>query len=108
MVYCSNCGEELPKDAAFCPNCGTKTAGTSGVRDSTTAEEMRRTFEKISIEMEKAFTLAAKEIQTAFKNARENMQKPADVKEPIVCGNCNEKNPGDAVYCYNCGKKLGD
>ena len=22
MPYCSNCGKELPENAAFCPNCG--------------------------------------------------------------------------------------
>jgi uncharacterized membrane protein YvbJ len=109
MAYCSNCGEKLPKDAAFCPKCGTKTTGTTGARAYTTGEEMRQAFEKMSIEMEKAFTLASKEIQAAFRNARENMQQKtttAAPKEPIVCGTCNEKNPGDSVFCYNCGKKL--
>ena len=66
---------------------------------------MRQAFEKMSIEMEKAFTLAAKEIQAAFHNARENINTPAS-KEPIVCDACNEKNPGTSVYCYNCGKQL--
>jgi len=106
MAYCSNCGEKLPKDADFCPRCGTKTMRTPGASASTTtSEEMRQAFAKMSVEIEKAFTLAAKEIQTAFQTARENMQKSTQ-KEPIVCGNCGEKNPGDSVYCFKCGKKL--
>ena len=105
MAYCSNCGEKLPKDADFCPRCGAKTMRTPGATASTTSEEMRQAFEKMSVELEKAFTLAAKEIQTAFQAARENMQKSTK-KEPIVCGNCGEKNPGDSVYCFKCGKKL--
>ena len=106
MAYCSNCGEKLPKDADFCPRCGTKTIRTPGASASTTtSEEMRQAFAKMSVEIEKAFTLAAKEIQTAFQKAREDMQKSTQ-REPIVCGNCGEKNPGDSVYCFKCGKKL--
>ncbi len=105
MTYCYNCGEKLPKDADFCPRCGTKTMRTSGASASPMSEEMRQAFEKMSVELEKAFTLAAKEIQTAFQSARENMQKSAQ-KEPIVCNHCGQKNPGDSIYCYNCGKKL--
>lgn len=105
MAYCSNCGEKLPKDADFCPRCGTKTMRTPGVSASATSDELRQAFEKMSVELEKAFTLAAKEIQTAFQTARENMQKSMQ-KEPIVCGNCGEKNTGGSVYCFKCGKKL--
>lgn len=24
MVYCQNCGEEIPEDSSYCPNCGSK------------------------------------------------------------------------------------
>jgi ribosomal protein L40E len=104
MAYCSNCGEKLPKDAVFCPKCGTRTSGSQAY---TTGEEMRQAFEKMSVEMEKAFSLAAKEIQTAFQKARANMQQTtATTTEPMVCGNCNMTNPSGSVYCHNCGKKL--
>ena len=105
MAYCSTCGEKLPKDAYFCPKCGTKTSLGMESNAPTPSDEMRQAFAKMSVEIEKAFTLAAKEIQTAFQMARENMQK-STVKEPIICGNCGEKNPGDSVYCFKCGKKL--
>ncbi len=29
MGFCTNCGKELPADAAFCSSCGTATAGTT-------------------------------------------------------------------------------
>jgi len=105
MEYCSNCGEKLPKDAYFCPRCGTKTKLGAEANAPTPSDEMRQAFAKMSVELEKAFNVAAKEIQTAFQTARENVQKSMQ-KEPIVCGNCGTKNPGGSVFCFKCGQKL--
>ena len=105
MAYCSNCGEKLPKDALFCPNCGVKTLKGSETNVAAPSDEMREAFSKMGIELEKAFNIAAKEIHAAFQTARENIQKSGN-KEPVACANCGEKNPGDAVYCFKCGKKL--
>ncbi len=106
MVFCSNCGEKLPKDAYFCPKCGVKTAMGTEANAPTPSDELRQAFAKVSVEIEKAFTIAAKEIQTAFLQARENMQK-SYAKEPIICENCKTQNRSDSVYCVNCGAKLG-
>ncbi len=105
MAYCSNCGEKLPKDALFCPKCGTKTAIGAKANVAAPSDELRQAFDKMSDELEKAFTVAAKEVQAAFQTARDNIQKSMQ-KEPIVCSNCGEKNPGSSVYCFKCGKKL--
>ena len=105
MTYCSNCSEKLPKDANFCPKCGTKTPKGVETNAPTPSDEMRQAFAKMSTELEKAFTVAAKEITAAFQTAKENIQQSLQ-KEPIVCSNCGEKNPGDSIYCYKCGTKL--
>ena len=105
MDYCSNCGEKLPKDAYFCPKCGTKTALGIEANAPMASDEMRQAFAKMSTEIEKAFTIAAKEIQTAFQTARENVQKSTQ-KEPIVCSDCGATNPGGSLYCFKCGQKL--
>lgn len=55
--------------------------------------------------MEKAFTIAGKEMEKAFKMARDKI-KEATSREPIVCPHCREKNRADAKFCYKCGKKL--
>jgi ribosomal protein L40E len=106
MAYCSNCGEKLPKDAYFCPKCGTKTTLGAEANAPTPADEVRQAFAKMSTELEKAFGVAAKEIQEAFQTARENIQKSIQ-REPVVCGNCGTSNPGGSVYCFKCGQKLG-
>jgi predicted amidophosphoribosyltransferase len=105
MTYCHNCGEKLPKDALFCPKCGTKAATVAGASAGTPSDEMREAFTRMSQEMEKAFSIAAKEVQEAFQTARTNIQKNL-YKEPIICPNCGEKNLGNAVYCSKCGKPL--
>jgi uncharacterized membrane protein YvbJ len=105
MTYCSNCGEKLPKDALFCPKCGTKAAMAAGASAGTPSDDMREAFTKMSQELEKAFNVAAKEIQEAFQTARTNIQKNL-YKETITCPNCGEKNPGNSVYCFKCGKPL--
>ncbi len=105
MTYCTNCGDTLPKDAKFCPKCGTKTSMVAGTSEGTPSDEMRDAFTRMSQEMEKAFNIAAKEIQEAFHTARTNIQQNL-YKEPIVCPNCGEKNLSSATYCAKCGKKL--
>jgi len=107
MTYCSNCGEELPKDAHFCPKCGTKTSIGTEANAPTPPDELRQAFAKMSTEIEKAFAIAANEIQTAFQTARDNVQKSVQTA-PIVCGNCGQTNPSGSVYCFKCGHKLNE
>jgi rRNA maturation endonuclease Nob1 len=105
MAYCSNCGEKIPEDALFCPKCGTKTLKGVEANVSAPTDDLKEAFAKMSRELDKAFSVAAKEINAAFQTASENIQKSLK-KEKIVCPNCGEKNPNNAVFCYNCGKKL--
>jgi predicted amidophosphoribosyltransferase len=105
MTPCSNCGEKLPKDAYFCPKCGTKAEKGVEAGVAAPSDEMREAFAKMSQELEKAFAIAAKEIQAAFQTARENIQQ-SFYKEPRVCPSCGEKNPSYATFCSKCGKKL--
>jgi predicted amidophosphoribosyltransferase len=105
MAYCSNCGEKIPKDAYFCPKCGTKAVKGAETNVAAPSDELRDAFAKMSQELEKAFTIAAKEMHAAFQTARENIQKSL-YKEPIVCPNCGEKNSSSAAFCFKCGKKL--
>ena len=105
MAYCSHCGAKLPEEAAFCPKCGTKTQKGAEANVTSPSDELRDALNKMSVELEKAFTIASKEIHEAFLTARDNVQKSI-YKDPITCTNCGEKNPNNAVYCSKCGKKL--
>ncbi len=105
MAYCSNCGEKLSEDALFCPKCGAKIIKGMEAGAPTVSDELKEAFTKMSQELEKAFSVAANEINAAFQTASENIKKSLQ-KEPVVCPNCGEKNPSDAVFCYNCGVKI--
>ncbi len=103
-MYCHNCGETLPEGAVYCPKCGTRTViGQS--EPSSSSEEMKEAFTRMSQELEHAFVIASRELHTAFRTARDNIQKNV-YREPVVCANCGEKNPFNAAYCAKCGKGL--
>jgi uncharacterized membrane protein YvbJ len=105
MAYCSNCGEKLSKDDAFCPKCGTKAIKGAKTAAPTISDDLEKTFTKMSQELEKAFAVAAKEMNAAFRTTSENLKKSLQ-KEPVVCPSCGEKNPSDAIFCYKCGKRI--
>jgi uncharacterized membrane protein YvbJ len=105
MVYCTNCGEKLSREAFFCPKCGTKAPKGLDENVQSPSDELRESFAKMGVELEKAFNIAAKEIHDAFQTARTNIQQSM-YKEPIVCPNCGEKNMSNAAFCSKCGKKL--
>ena len=102
MVFCSNCGKELPENAYFCPFCGVKTAKGVEANVSMPYGEM---FTEMGKQIEKAFLTASEEMRKAFDKAGKEVRK-ATSRESVVCPNCGEKNsPGDR-FCHKCGKKL--
>jgi ribosomal protein L40E len=106
LVYCSNCGTQIADDAYFCPKCGTKTVKGKAAKAVYPADELRDAFYQVGIELEKAFTIAARETHSAIQRARENMQgKPAQ-QQTITCSKCSTKNPTGSIFCHNCGTRL--
>jgi uncharacterized OB-fold protein len=113
MVYCSNCGLQIADDAYFCPKCGTKTQVGKTAKVTYPSDEIRDTFYQVGVELEKAFTMAAKETHAAFKKASQDFQQKtsaqtgqASQQATVVCPNCGSKNVSGAVFCHNCGKRI--
>jgi uncharacterized membrane protein YvbJ len=111
MVYCSNCGEKIDDNAFFCPKCGTKTPTGKASNASYPADELKDAFYKVGIELERAFNMAARETQAAFRKASENMQKKTPSKNAnnqgsVVCASCGANNVSGAVFCHSCGTKV--
>lgn len=112
MVYCSNCGSKIDDEAYFCPKCGTKTPAGKTAKATYPSDEIRETFYQVGLELEKAFTLAAKETRAAFKKASEDVQQKttstqkASTQSTIACPKCGTKNPSGAIFCYNCGNRI--
>jgi len=105
IVFCSQCGKELPENAYFCPRCGVRTRRGTEAGISTPWEDLKDAFSKMGEEIEKAFSVAGREMEKAFKTARDKIRETTS-REPVVCPHCGEKNLAVAKFCYKCGKKL--
>jgi DNA-directed RNA polymerase subunit M/transcription elongation factor TFIIS len=109
LVYCSNCGSKIDDEAYFCPKCGTKTPKGKAAKAAYPSDEIRDAFYHVGIELERAFTIAAKETHSAFKRVSEDLQgKPSATKSQslVTCPKCGTKNPTGSVFCYNCGSRI--
>jgi membrane protease subunit (stomatin/prohibitin family) len=113
LVYCSNCGVEIDDDALFCPKCGTKTQAGKAAKATYPADELRDTFYQVGIELERAFTLVAKETSAAFKKVSEEFQKKSESSQQaassessVACPKCGTKNLSSSIFCSNCGGPL--
>ena len=108
MVYCSNCGSKIDDEAYFCPKCGAKTLKGKAAKANYPSDEIRDALYQVGIELEKAFTIAAKETQAAFRKVSENIQQKNATapQETVICSTCRTKNVTGAVFCHNCGGKI--
>ena len=97
MVFCTQCGEDLPESAYFCLKCGLRTG--KGVEAGVSYPW---NWEK---EAEKTLSTAAQEIEKAFNTVRDNFHKSTE-REPAICPNCGEKNESNSKFCSKCGKEL--
>ena len=107
MVYCSNCGVQIPDDAFFCPKCGTKTPKGKSANVLYPTERLTEAFYRVGLELEKAFKLAARETDAAIQRARENIKMKPTEQQTVACSNCGSKNQSSAVFCTSCGTKVG-
>lgn len=105
MVFCTNCGEELPENAYFCVKCGVRTTKGKEENVPPPREDWRDAFTQVGKELDKAFTTAAKEIEKAFQTAREEFRK-ATSRETVVCKHCGARNSAEGRFCTGCGKEL--
>jgi rRNA maturation endonuclease Nob1 len=117
MASCRGCGNELARDANFCPVCGLRTE--KGERDGVrTPITPRPDWEK---DLEAALNNATRLMDDAFQAARSGLQAVADEVgveierargqatrdlAPVYCPKCGNRNPGDSIYCTTCGKEL--
>jgi ribosomal protein L40E len=113
MVYCSNCGTKLEDEAYFCFKCGTKTQAGKTAKAMYPSDELRDAFYQVGMELEKAFNMAAKETQAAFRRVSDEMQQKqqktsytSQTQNTVVCPKCGTKNLAGAVFCSNCGSSL--
>jgi len=100
MVFCSRCGEEIPKDADYCPSCGVRIRREVEIEAGGPWDEVEAAFERMGEKLEKAFERVGMEIERAFEGESE------EDEELVVCPECREENVAGAKFCYRCGEKL--
>ncbi len=102
MGFCSNCGNELPDDAYFCPKCGVKTP--KGI-EANVVVPYGEMFTEMGKQIEKAFLNASEEMRKAFDKAGKEVRK-ATSRDSVVCPKCGETNSAGDRFCHKCGTKL--
>lgn len=109
MVFCSNCGSQIPDESNFCPKCGTRTQIGKSANVKYPSDDIREAFREAGVELEKAFTIAAREIREAFQNVKEDYNKNSATTQKddsVTCPNCSAKNELGAIFCRSCGQKI--
>jgi DNA topoisomerase VI subunit B len=74
-------------------------------RQQSWEEELESAAERIGKEMEKAFTIAGRELEHAVRRIKNEVQK-TPTKEFVKCANCDEHNQQGTNFCFKCGTKL--
>ncbi|MGO8805220.1 MAG: zinc-ribbon domain-containing protein [Candidatus Bathyarchaeia archaeon] len=106
MAYCTNCGEKIADDANFCAKCGTKTAKGKAAKAVYPSDQLTDAFYTVGLELEKAFTLAARETHAALKRVSDDLQQKTRQTQTVACTKCNSQNAAGAVFCVSCGAKI--
>ena len=109
MVYCSNCGLKIDDEAYFCPKCGAKTLKGKDAKVNYPTAEIRDAFYQLGFELEKAFTIAARETHSALKKASEDLQGKSFTTTAIssvTCQKCRAKNLDNSIFCFSCGNRI--
>ena len=102
---CPNCGTQAAPDAAFCNECGTSLlAGTPSESqpapeaEPETQSHAEYTFDHTEIYQEPEVVAQEESVREAVP------PQPAPEK---VCPNCGTKLEEDAVFCSECGNRVG-
>ena len=69
-------------------------------------DQLTDAFTSVGVELEKAFTIAARETHAAIMKARENMQQKPAEQQTVTCPKCGTKNPFGSIFCHSCGAKI--
>ena len=105
MVFCSKCGKELGTDANFCLQCGVRTLKGEADGVPIPQDWLTSGLSQLGKEVENALTMAAQEVERAFKTTKEKIQ--ATSRKTVSCPHCGEKSQrSDAQFCYKCGKPM--
>ena len=70
------------------------------------SDELRDAFYKAGLELERAFTIAARETHAALQKAAANVQGKPAKQEPIICPKCSARNVYGSIFCNNCGTRI--
>lgn len=109
-MFCSHCGQEIPDNTNFCPKCGIRTiigaeANIPIPRQRNWEDDLESAAERIGEELEKAFTIAGRELENAVRRIKgEGEKTPA--QESVSCASCGEQNQQGTNFCFKCGTKL--
>lgn len=111
VKLCSECGAQIARDVAFCPNCGAK----QEVEAPKAEEAVIEVITEPSVNKASDSVSAGNETEQADdteKNAAEaesvikDIEKPVEEKGIVFCSQCGNKEESGTKYCSQCGNKI--
>lgn len=97
VKVCDECGAQISKEVAFCPNCGKKQPVVE------TAEPIAQTSAEVIVPETKT---ESEENAEKAESIVEEIEKPVDKKDSVFCSQCGNKEDAGIKFCSQCGNKI--
>ncbi len=109
VKVCIECGAQVSRDVAFCPNCGAK----QPVVENEIPEPVIITPSPVIDLSESNVTSVVTETEATVEenaekaeNTVEEIENPVENKNSVFCSRCGSKEDADIKFCSQCGNKM--
>ena len=102
VKVCIECGAQVSRDVAFCPNCGAKQPAAENEISEPVIDLAESNVMPSVTETE----ITAEENAEKAENTVEEIENPTENKNSVFCSQCGSKEDADIKFCSQCGNKM--
>lgn len=109
VKVCIECGAQVSRDVAFCPNCGAKQPAAENEISESVIENPSPVIDLAESNVMPSVTeteTTAEENAEKAENTVEEIENPTENKNSVFCSQCGSKEDADIKFCSQCGNKM--